>query len=189
MGSSGPASPQRRSRLLRLLPPLIAASAALMLAAPQGASAALAGGRAIASPPGVSVLGSQLLNDGVPWIPRGVQIVGLVAPDRALSGKYIAAHRHFGARELSAARAEGADAVRFQVSQFGLDPGNVLFSAAYVREVARTASRRAKARPEGDRLAPVEPPAGRGDPLPASRRRRRARSGSNSRRCSRMTPA
>ena len=68
-------------------------------------------------------------------VPRGVQIVGLVAPDGALSGKYIAAHQNFSARELSQAVAQGADTVRFQVSQFGLDPNNTLYSPAYVQEI------------------------------------------------------
>ncbi len=85
--------------------------------------------------PGVSVQGNQLLRNGVPWIPRGVQIVGLVAPDAALSGKYIPAHTHFGAAELQAAVAQHADLVRFQVSEFGLDPQGPLYSPAYVQEV------------------------------------------------------
>jgi hypothetical protein len=65
-----------------------------------------------------------------------VQIVGLVAPDGALSGKYVAAHQQFGYAELQAAVAAHADLVRFQVSQFGLDPEGPLYSAAYVDEVA-----------------------------------------------------
>lgn len=119
---------------LACLAGLLLTLAAIALASP-GAAAARSGGRALGAPPGVSVLGSQLLKDGVPWIPRGVQIVGLVAPDGALSGKYVAAHANFSARELSQALAAGADTVRFQVSQFGLDPNSTLFSPAYVREI------------------------------------------------------
>jgi hypothetical protein len=84
----------------------------------------------------ITVTHNQLLRNGLPWVPRGVQIVGLVAPDGALSGKYIAAHQQFGYGELQAAVAAHADLIRFQVSQFGLDPQGPLYSAAYVDQVA-----------------------------------------------------
>ena len=83
----------------------------------------------------ITVQGNQLLRNGVPWTPRGVQIVGLVAPDAALSGKYIAAHQAFSAGELAAAQADHADLIRFQVSEFGLDPQGPLYSPAYALEV------------------------------------------------------
>ncbi len=83
----------------------------------------------------VTVAGNQLLRNGLPWTPRGVQIVGLVAPDNALSGKYITAHQQFGFAELQAAVAAHADLVRFQVSEFGLDPQGPLYSQGYVDEV------------------------------------------------------
>jgi hypothetical protein len=84
----------------------------------------------------ITITHNQLLRDGLPWVPRGVQIVGLVAPDGALSGKYVAAHQQFGFAELQAAVAVHADVVRFQVSEFGLDPQGPLYSSAYVDEVA-----------------------------------------------------
>ncbi|HWE12646.1 MAG TPA: hypothetical protein VG365_03995, partial [Solirubrobacteraceae bacterium] len=83
-----------------------------------GVAAALAEAPAPAAastPPVISVQGPQLLRNSVPWVPRGVQIVGLVAPDGALSGKYVPAHAHFGAAELQAALADHTDVVRFQV--------------------------------------------------------------------------
>ena len=85
--------------------------------------------------PGIRVQGASLLDNGVPWVPRGVQIVGLVAPPPALVGKYIAAGQHFGLAELQAAVAEHADMIRFQVSEFGIDPQGPLYSAAYVQSV------------------------------------------------------
>jgi cellulase (glycosyl hydrolase family 5) len=122
-----------RSARPRLLLALVACAAAVLaLASPGDARAA---SRRAVGPPGISVLGSQLLKNGVPWIPRGVQIVGLVAPNDALGGKYIAAHQNFSAHELSQAAADGADTVRFQVSNFGLDPNSTIYSPAYVREV------------------------------------------------------
>lgn len=90
----------------------------------------------VAATPGVAVHGSGLFLDGAPWVPRGVQIVGLVAPDGALQGKYVAAHEHFSDAELRTAVADHADLVRFQVSEFGLDPQGALYSPAYVQEVA-----------------------------------------------------
>ncbi|HWF50643.1 MAG TPA: hypothetical protein VG294_08385, partial [Solirubrobacteraceae bacterium] len=83
-----------------------------------GVAAALAEAPAPAAastPPVISVQGAQLLRNSVPWVSRGVQIVGLVAPDGALSGKYVPAHAHFGAAELQAALADHTDVVRFQV--------------------------------------------------------------------------
>lgn len=107
---------------------------------PGRGSAHAAGGGAArahtdATAPGVSVQGPHLLLDGAPWVPLGTQIVGLVAPQGSLQGKYVAAGAHFGAGELRAAVSSGARVVRFQVSQFGLDPQGPLYSPAYVREV------------------------------------------------------
>jgi endoglucanase len=97
--------------------------------------AAAASPRTASGGDAITVNGNQLLRGGAVWFPRGVQIVGLVAPDVALSGKYADAHAHFGAAELQAARAHHADTVRFQVSQYGLDPMDPLYSPAYVQEV------------------------------------------------------
>ena len=100
------------------------------------AAVAVPAARAGAATSVITVTHNELLRNGLPWVPRGVQIVGLVAPDGALSGKYVAAHQQFGYAELQAAVAAHADLVRFQVSQFGLDPQGPLYSAAYVDEVA-----------------------------------------------------
>ncbi|HEY5428502.1 MAG TPA: cellulase family glycosylhydrolase [Solirubrobacteraceae bacterium] len=113
----------------------IVVTAACLAAA--GVPVAQAQAQAPAQAPGpvITVHGNQLLRNGVPWIPRGVQIVGLVAPDGALSGKYVAAHQQFGLAELQAAAADHADVVRFQVSEFGLDPQGPLYSPGYAQEV------------------------------------------------------
>jgi hypothetical protein len=88
-----------------------------------------------AAVPGVRVQGNQLLSNGVPWVPRGVQIVGLVAPPGALTDKYIAAGAHFGQAELQKAVADHADLIRYQVSEFGIDPQGPLYSPAYVQSI------------------------------------------------------
>jgi hypothetical protein len=127
--------PARRHRFL--LPVLSAICVALGGTAGVARAAGTAGAAAPPSsvPGAVSVSGSHLLKDGAPWIPRGVQIVGLVASDNALTDKYIPAHAHFGAQELQAALSEHADVIRFQVSQFGLDPQDSMYSPGYVKEV------------------------------------------------------
>lgn len=79
--------------------------------------------------------GSHLVRDGAVWLPRGVQIVGLVAPQGSLTGRYVAAQAHFSIGELQAAQALHADVIRFQVSQYGLDPQDPLYSRAYVQQV------------------------------------------------------
>ncbi len=105
----------------------------IMVLAVAGLAVPVARARAATSV--ITITHNELLRNGLPWVPRGVQIVGLVAPDNALSGKYVAAHQQFGYAELQAAVAAHADLVRFQVSQFGLDPQGPLYSAAYVDEV------------------------------------------------------
>lgn len=114
------------------------ALAIVVLAAPAGArTRPRAAPPAAPPPPGLSVQGARLMQDGAPWVARGLQIVGLVAPDADLAGKYVAAHAHFGAAELAQAVADHANVVRFQVSEFGLDPSSALYDPGYAAEVAQ----------------------------------------------------
>ena len=64
-----------------------------------------------------------------------MQIVGLVAPTSYLWGKYIAAGQHFGLPELQAAVNDHANLIRFQVSEYGLDPSNPEYSPGYVTSI------------------------------------------------------
>jgi len=104
-------------------------------------SAALAHARApraaVAAPssPGISVQGNQLYANGSQFVARGVQIVGLVAPQAYLWGKYIAAGQNFGMAELQAAVADHANLIRFQVSEYGLDPSNPEYSPSYITSI------------------------------------------------------
>jgi hypothetical protein len=84
---------------------------------------------------GLSVQGNQLYANGSPFVGRGVQIVGLVAPPAYLWGKYVAAGQQFGLPELQAAAADHANLIRFQVSEYGLDPANPEYSPGYVTSV------------------------------------------------------
>ena len=85
----------------------------------------------------ISISGSQLVRDGRPWIPRGVVLVGRVAPAAVTRGKYAEARAQFGDRELKDIDRFGADLVRFQVSQGGVDPQSDIYSAAYLDEVVQ----------------------------------------------------
>jgi endoglucanase len=79
-----------------------------------------------------SISGTTLQRDGHPWTPKGVQLVGFVAPANALKGGYVAAHQHFGQAEFDAMKSYGADFVRFQISHPGLDTGSPLYSTSYL---------------------------------------------------------
>ncbi len=115
---------------------VLATTAVVALALIGPSAAAAASARTASSSDAVTVQSGHLLRGGAPWIPRGVQIVGLVAPDGSLSGRYVDANTHFGATELQAARADHADTVRFQVSEYGLDPISPLYSTRYVQQVS-----------------------------------------------------
>ena len=75
----------------------------------------------------VSVAGNTLLRDGAVWVSHGVVSIAFVAPPAAQSGVFLDAYQHYSTDELAAMRVWGADTVRFQVSQPGLDPKNALF--------------------------------------------------------------
>ena len=91
-------------------------------------AAACAGG-------GVTVEGNRFLRDGRPWVAEGVTLVGFVAPEAQLRPFYARAREQFGPELLDAIRVYGADLVRFQVSQTGLDPQSQFFDPDYRGEV------------------------------------------------------
>ena len=125
-------------RLPKLVVALIAAAALFTLLP----AAALAHTRTpphatlgAATSTGLSVQGNQLYANGSPFVGRGVQLVGLVAPTSYLWGKYIAAGQQFGLPELQAAAADHVNLIRFQVSEYGLDPANPEYSPGYVTSI------------------------------------------------------
>jgi Cellulase (glycosyl hydrolase family 5) len=125
------------TRLPQLVVALIAA-AALSITLPSAALAHTRTPHATAGAPvsaGLAVQGNQLYANGTPFVGRGVQIVGLVAPTAYLWGKYVAAGQQFGLPELQAAVADHANLIRFQVSEYGLDPANPEYSPSYVTSI------------------------------------------------------
>src|SRR5262249_30323379 len=88
---------------------------------------------AITPPAGaITVSGNQLLRDGKPWAPHGLNMIAFVAPPAAQAGVFRAAWQHYDAAELSALASWGADTVRFQVSLPGTDPQSALYTQAFV---------------------------------------------------------
>lgn len=85
----------------------------------------------------VTVDGNRFLRGGVPWIAEGVTLVGMVAPDSEITERaaYSAARKRFGPDMLQAVRDYGADTVRYQVSQGGLDPQSPIYDPAYRDQV------------------------------------------------------
>lgn len=70
----------------------------------------------------VSADGTQLLKGGQPWEPHGFVSVALVRAPAYRSGAYLAAYSAFSKAELDQMKTFGADTIRFQISQPGLDP-------------------------------------------------------------------
>ena len=72
---------------------------------------------------GLRVDGNQLSRDGYDFLPRGFNMIGLLAPAWCKTGQGPLAASHFGQAELDAAKGWNANTLRFQVSQRGLsDP-------------------------------------------------------------------
>ena len=86
----------------------------------------------------VAVRGAQLLLNGSAWVPKGVTMVGLLCSDPAqCAAPYRAAAAHWGADELRALQDWGADTVRLQVSQAGLDPNSGCYTPGYLPRVVQ----------------------------------------------------
>jgi hypothetical protein len=86
-----------------------------------------------AQPPpatGVRVAGNRLLRDGTPFVPVGFTMVALVNPRG--EGETAWAARRLNDTVMEEARAWGANTIRFQLSQRGLDPTDALYSQAYL---------------------------------------------------------
>lgn len=85
----------------------------------------------------ISVDGTRFLKDGEPWIAEGVTLVGRVAPENQVVGHkaYENARAMFGTQLFADVRDYGADLVRYQFSQSGLDPQSPLHDPDYLEEV------------------------------------------------------
>jgi hypothetical protein len=87
----------------------------------------------------VSVTKQALTRDGKPFLPRGFNMIGLLAPPKCSDVDPVAAaaRSSFGPAELQAARTDWhATVVRFQVSQRGLDPQDPIYDASYLTRIS-----------------------------------------------------
>jgi len=83
----------------------------------------------------VSISAGGFLRDDRPWIAEGVTLVGFVAPQEKLRPAYAKARQKFGPDLMRSILDYGADLIRFQISQAGLDPQSEIFDPDYRQEV------------------------------------------------------
>ena len=113
----------------------------------------------------VTLTGGKLMRDGKAWQPRGVQLNAFVATPAVQYGEYTAAYQNFSAAELSGIVAWGADTVRFQIGQPGLDPQSGLSSASWIATVQAGVE---AARADGlSVIVSVQDQSQTGEPLPS----------------------
>ncbi len=116
--------PAQRHALARTLPILLTAACLLLATVGTGASSTpISPTSATTSSIGPRVVDGKLTLGGQPFLPRGFNMIGLLAPAWCKKGQGPLAAAHFGQEELDAAKQWNANTLRFQVSQRGLaDP-------------------------------------------------------------------
>lgn len=85
---------------------------------------------------GITVQGNQFVKDGSVWVPKGFTLVSFVAPEgHEMNDYFKAARPSFGAALLNRAKSLGADVLRYQVSQVGLDERSSIYDAKYLGQI------------------------------------------------------
>ncbi|MBK7857729.1 MAG: cellulase family glycosylhydrolase [Archangiaceae bacterium] len=95
-----------------------------------GGTAGGSGGSSDGGTPGISIRGNQLLRNGLPWVPKGLSMIGALT-----CGSATTAFAHWNQNEMDVAKAWHADAFRLQVSQPYLDPQDTHYQASYLGRV------------------------------------------------------
>lgn len=90
----------------------------------------------------ITVVGNQFFKNGHPWLSGGVNLRPLERAElsnvKPVDQKWFQrAVEHYGPGELEAIRNYGANTVRFQVSQPGLDPRSPGYVAGYLERIAK----------------------------------------------------
>lgn len=85
----------------------------------------------------VRIEGKRFLKDGEPWVAEGVTLVGRVAPAATVSDRvaYARAREKFSPALFDDVKEYGADLIRYQFSQGGLDPLSPIYDPGYRGEV------------------------------------------------------
>jgi endoglucanase len=83
----------------------------------------------------ITVSHNEFLKDGAPWVPNSFTLVGHVAPAGHVLSWLQGARQLQGPALLQQARSLGANTLRFQVSEPGLDPQASIYDAGYIQEV------------------------------------------------------
>ena len=99
---------------------------------------ALAGQVTAAAPKDVvAVSGNHLLRDGRPWTPHGLNLVAFESDPtaRVVNPPFNSAFNAYSPAELTQLKAWGADTVRIQVAQPGVDPSSHQFSLTFLATV------------------------------------------------------
>jgi endoglucanase len=88
-------------------------------------AAAFGGVQPAANATGVSVDGNRILRDGAPWVPHGFYQIAFEVPPSELPAQlpfWGIAQQNYSPAEYTQMRAFGADSVRIQLAQPGMDP-------------------------------------------------------------------
>jgi hypothetical protein len=86
----------------------------------------------------ITIRGATFYKNGSPWLAKGIQIEGFNEPPNLRIKSKIAteAQNYWGPAEIAAIKQVfGADTVRFQVSQPGLDPQSPIYDQTYAPEL------------------------------------------------------
>ena len=96
----------------------------------------------------VAVSGNQLTRGGVQWIPHGFYQIAFEVPPAELPNQqafWTIAQQNYTAGEYTQMKQLGADSVRIQVAQTGMDPDNTTFFSATFRDEVLGAIKAARA--------------------------------------------
>ena len=88
----------------------------------------------------VDVSATSMTLNGSPWLSKGVALQAFVRPLAGLQtdpseSARLNARENYGATELAAIHAFGADTIRFQIGQPALDPASPLYDSTYLAQV------------------------------------------------------
>lgn len=121
---------------------------ALGLAGCGGGSGSSGGTPSAVDPGSVAVSGNQLVRNGTPWIAHGFYQIAFEVPPAELANQkpfWATAQQNYSAAEYTQMKQFGADSVRIQVAQPGMDPANTSFFSAAFRDEVLGAIRSARA--------------------------------------------